>query len=70
MYFGNSNRRNFAKSMAPLVLVTLQGAGANAFAADEDVAAAEAFVKKSNCTKCRAVEKKKDGPSYMETAGK
>ena len=35
-----------------------------------DVAAAEALAKKSNCTKCHSVDKKKDGPSYKEVAVK
>ena len=35
-----------------------------------DVAAAEALAKKSNCTKCHSVDKKKDGPPYKETATK
>jgi len=35
-----------------------------------DDAAVEALMKKSNCFKCHAVDKKKDGPSFKETAGK
>jgi len=35
-----------------------------------DTAAAEALMKKSNCFKCHAVDKKKDGPSYKEVAAK
>lgn len=35
-----------------------------------DVAAAEALAKKSNCTKCHSVDKKKDGPPYKDTAAK
>jgi cytochrome c len=35
-----------------------------------DTAAAEALAKKSNCTKCHSVDKKKDGPPYKETAAK
>jgi cytochrome c len=35
-----------------------------------DVAAAEALAKKSNCTKCHSIDKKKDGPPYKETAAK
>jgi len=38
------------------------------FAVDED--AAMALAKKSNCTKCHSVDKKKDGPSFKETAAK
>lgn len=35
-----------------------------------DVDAALALAKKSNCTKCHSVDKKKEGPSYKETAAK
>ena len=35
-----------------------------------DDAAVESLMKKSNCFKCHAVDKKKDGPSFKETAGK
>jgi cytochrome c len=39
-------------------------------AAALDAAAAEALMKKSNCFKCHAVDRKKDGPSFKETASK
>jgi cytochrome c len=35
-----------------------------------DVAAAEALITSSKCTKCHSVDKKKDGPPYKETAAK
>ncbi len=35
-----------------------------------DAAAAEALAKKSKCTTCHTVDKKKDGPSYQEIAAK
>lgn len=35
-----------------------------------DADAAQALLKKSDCTKCHAVDKKKDGPSYKEVAKK
>lgn len=35
-----------------------------------DEAGAEALMRKSGCFKCHAVDKKKDGPSYKELAGK
>jgi cytochrome c len=35
-----------------------------------DAAAAEALMKKSNCFKCHAVDRKKNGPSFKETASK
>lgn len=46
----------------------LVGASAPAQAPDED--AATALAKKSECTKCHALDKKKEGPSYKETAAK
>jgi len=41
-----------------------------AVAADVDADAAQALLKKSDCGKCHAVDKKKDGPSFHETATK
>lgn len=38
--------------------------------AQVDADAAQALMKKSNCGKCHAVDKKKDGPPYKETAKK
>ncbi|MBI3570487.1 MAG: c-type cytochrome [Gammaproteobacteria bacterium] len=38
--------------------------------AEVDADAAEALVKKNKCSKCHAVDKKKDGPPYKETAAK
>jgi cytochrome c len=35
-----------------------------------DAAAAEALAKKSGCLKCHAADRKKDGPSFKETAAK
>jgi cytochrome c len=35
-----------------------------------DADAAQALLKKSDCYKCHAVDKKKDGPSFKETAKK
>ncbi len=39
-------------------------------AQEVDTAAAEALAKKSGCLKCHSVEKKKDGPSFKQTAAK
>ena len=39
-----------------------------ALAVDAD--AAQALMKKSDCFKCHAIDKKKDGPSYKEVAKK
>ncbi len=38
--------------------------------AEVDADAAQALMKKSNCGKCHALDKKKDGPAYKETAKK
>ena len=35
-----------------------------------DADAAQSLLKKSDCGKCHAVDKKKDGPSFKETAAK
>src|SRR6478672_6966131 len=35
-----------------------------------DEGGAEALAKKSGCLKCHSVDKKKDGPSFKETAAK
>jgi len=35
-----------------------------------DASAAEALAKKSGCFNCHAVDRKKDGPSFKETAAK
>ncbi len=50
--------------------IALTGAAFAAQAQAVDVAAAEALAKKSNCTKCHSIDKKKDGPPYKETAAK
>lgn len=41
-----------------------------ASAAEVDADAAQALMKKSGCFKCHSVDKKKDGPSFKETATK
>lgn len=38
--------------------------------ADVDADAAQALAKKSGCLKCHSIDKKKDAPSYKETAAK
>jgi cytochrome c len=50
----------------PLVACALAATPALALNAD----AAMALVKKSDCLKCQAVDKKKDGPPFRETATK
>lgn len=51
-------------------VLAFTGAALAAQAQTVDVAAAEALAKKSNCTKCHSVDKKKDGPPYRDTAAK
>ena len=46
----------------------LAASGAWAQAVDAD--AAQALLKKSDCGKCHAVDKKKEGPAYKETAAR
>lgn len=48
----------------------LGGLGHAAFAGAADPDAAQALLKKSNCLKCHAADKKKEGPSFKETAAK
>lgn len=50
------------------VLIASLGLGLAAHAADE--AAAESLARKNGCLKCHAIDKKKDGPSIKEIAGK
>lgn len=53
-----------------LLAVGLTGTAMLAQAQAVDVDAAEDLAKKSNCTKCHSIDKKKDGPAYKETAAK
>lgn len=55
-----------AVTAATAVLVFVAGAAQ----AQVDEEAAQALTKKAKCTKCHSVDKKKDGPSYQETAAK
>lgn len=55
-----------ATVMALGALIGLAGAPA----ARADDAAVESLMKKSNCFKCHAIDKKKDGPPFKETAAK
>jgi len=52
-----------------VALGTVLALGAAPVARADD-AAVESLMKKSNCFKCHAVDKKKDGPSFKETAAK
>ena len=55
-----------AAVLAALSLFVISGAAR----AQVDADAAQALAKKSKCTTCHAVDKKKDGPSFKETAAK
>jgi cytochrome c len=55
---------------AALAACTSIGAVGAARGADVDNSAAQALPKRNDCGKCHAVDKKKDGPSFKETAGK
>lgn len=58
-------------SHRPIVIVAL--GAALAFAADAsaiDAAAAQRLARQSNCFKCHAVDKKKEGPAYKDVAAK
>jgi cytochrome c len=54
--------------MTLIAFTSLALTSSAAFALDD--AAREALMKDSKCFKCHAVEKKKDGPSFKETAAK
>jgi cytochrome c len=58
------------KRVLLMALVTWGGSTGMVWAADVDADAAQALIKKSDCGKCHAVDKKKDGPSFKETATK
>ncbi|MFZ4536486.1 c-type cytochrome [Propionivibrio sp.] len=63
MKFRSAHPALLAASVAALLFSTMAGAAV-------DETAAEALSKKSNCTKCHSVDKKKDGPSFKVTAAK
>ena len=46
------------------------GLGASADATALDAAAAQQLARQSNCLKCHAVDRKKEGPSYKDVAAK
>lgn len=54
----------------PTAVVLLMCGGYAAAAAALDADAAQALMKKSGCLKCHAVDKKKEGPAFKETAAK
>jgi len=56
------------KRFLPIILAAAWSAPT--WSADADADAAQALLKKNDCLKCHAVDKKKDGPSFKETAAK
>lgn len=64
-----TSKKKLAQIVIPVALA-LVGLSANVLAADVNADAAQALAKKSNCFKCHAVDKKKDGPPFKETAAK
>ena len=53
------------------ILIAASGLAVASFAnAAVDADAAQAMLKKSDCLKCHAIDKKKDGPPFKETAKK
>ncbi len=59
-------------SLATSIVVAAAAAllGAAVPAQAQEVAAAEALAKKSNCMKCHSISAKKEGPSFKETSAK
>jgi cytochrome c len=57
------------RALLALATVAAFGLPASSFAA-VDAEAAQALLKKNDCTKCPAIDKKKDGTPYKEVAKK
>jgi cytochrome c len=63
--------KSFCRGVLLGAVLALAGYAGPALAADAvDADAAQVLLKKNDCGKCHAVDKKKDGPSFKETAGK
>jgi len=60
----------FSKAMLCGLLLSSGALVFSARAQAVDVEAAKTLAKQSNCFKCHATEKKKEGPSYKEVAAK
>src|SRR5512134_2456592 len=58
------------RRMIAAAVVLISGAGFATAASAVDADAAQALLKKNNCLKCHAVDKKKEGPAFKETAAK
>lgn len=59
-----------AQILIPAAVAALAALSTSVMAADADEAAAKAFAKKNDCTKCHAVDKDKKGASYQKIAAK
>jgi cytochrome c len=71
MNFTVSNLRNPAVAGAAIVMAAL-AVFRPALAAESgmDAEAVQTLIRKSNCFKCHAIDKVKDGPSFQATAAK
>lgn len=61
---------SIASALIAAIAGLMLGTAAPSFAAEVDADAAQALLKKNDCGKCHAVDKKKEGPSFKETAAK
>src|SRR4029078_7784243 len=68
-YSTEGDRRMKKLSLLAIACCSMLGAGSVAYAAP-DAEAANALMEKSDCFKCHAIDKKKDGPPYKEGAKK
>jgi cytochrome c len=59
-----------AQILIPAAVAAFAALSSSAMASDFDEAAAKAFAKKNECTKCHAVDKVKKGASYQKIAAK
>ena len=59
-------------ALHPVLAIAALGVafGASPDAAAVDAAAAQQLARQSNCLKCHAVDRKKEGPSYKDVAAK
>jgi cytochrome c len=64
----SSRMKNVHRPITLVVLGIAAGFSANVIAVDET--AAQQLARQSNCLKCHAVDKKKEGPSYHDVAAK
>ena len=65
-----TSRSRFITPLACALVAAALGHPMPTAAADVDADAAQALMKKNDCGKCHAIDKKKEGPSYKETAGR